>query len=378
MKFTKNQPWIISPCSDNTGGISTWTKNMYAYVEKLHPSNRYYIYHYENQMKSAINTNIIARIVTGLILYSKLSYNILAITIKCKPSVLHVTTSATLGLFKDIIIIWIAKLTKTPIVIHWHFGRIPELSNSKNWEWKLLKFVVRNSTYSIVIDNKSFNTLLEYGFLNVVNIPNPISLEIEQRANLQIEKNSKRSKGRILFVGHIIRSKGVFEIVEACVDIPEITELIIIGPYEEEIRNQLLDKAKKRNGGIWLKMLGQQNRNQVLEYMSISSILALPSYTEGFPNVVIEAMAMGCAIIATNVGAIPEMIDSISEKPCGFCVPVRDVKKLKESIIYLIKNSEEADEMGRRGIEKVLTNYTLDKIVKQYLDIWDVSSDIIK
>jgi len=291
--------------------------------------------------------------------------------LKYKPTVLHITSSATLGLIKDIIIIRLAKLMKTPIVIHWHFGRIPDLARIHNWEWRFLKYVVRNSDSSIVIDQKSYETLLAQGFNNVENIPNPIPFDIEQRAKELLTQNSIRSSGKVIFVGHVIRDKGVFELVEACTDISEIQELIIIGPYEEDIKKQLITLAKRKKDGNWLKLLGQQNKDFVLYSMAKSQILILPSYTEGFPNVVIEAMAMGCAVIATDVGAIPEMINYGYKNPCGICVPPQNVEKLKGAILELIENPENANIMGQRGIEKVLCNYTLEKVVKQYLRVWD-------
>ena len=320
------------------------------------------------------NTKIFPRILTGVIVYSKLVYQTFNLILQYRPTVLHITSSATLGLIKDIIIIKLAKLLKTPTVIHWHFGRIPELAKIQNWEWKFLKYVVKNSDTSIVIDKKSYETLLAQGLNNVENIPNPIPFDIEQKARDIFGQNSIRSSGKVLFVGHVIRDKGVFELVEACSDIPEIQELIIIGPYEEDIKNQLITLSKKKKDGNWLKLLGQQNKDYVLYSMEKSQILILPSYTEGFPNVVIEAMAMGCAVIATNVGAIPEMINYGNENTCGICVPPQNAEKLKDAIIELIKNSENAFKMGHSGIEKVLNNYTLDIVVKQYSRVWNAVS----
>jgi len=375
MDYEKNLPWIISPCSiNNVGGIGSWTKSMYAYAEKLKPHNLYYIHHYANNLKSITNVGLLSRIITGILLYLKLSLSVFIIIQRYRPSVLHVTSSASIGLVKDILIIWLCKLTKTPVVLHWRFGRIPELASANNWEWRLLKYVIQNSKYSMVIDEKSYNKLKNQGFSNIVNVPNPISLDIEYRSKVNIMPYSERIKGRVLFVGHVIRNKGVFELVRACAEIPAVEELLLVGPFDENIKNQLLDIAKKRENGTWLKLKGQKNKNQVLSYMENSQLLILPSYTEGFPNVVLEAMAMGCPVIASDVGAIPEMIDFRSNKPCGLCVPAHNVEKLKDAIIYLVKNTVTRENMGRLGMEKILNNYTIEKVVAQYIEIWNNAS----
>ena len=371
MKLKKHLPLIVTPYSETiVGGISSWAKNMMVYAEMDGHHDAFQIHYYANYLMAVTNTKISARVTTGIIVYSKLVYQTFVLILKYKPSVVHIVSSATLGLIKDTILVSLAKLTKTPTIIHWHFGRIPELAKANNWEWKLLKYVVRNCSISMVIDNKSYEALLEQGFLNVVNVPNPIPPDIEQRAKAQLEQYSKPGLNRVLFVGHLLREKGVFELVEACIKIPEIDELVIIGPFEEDIKNELITFAQQRDNGRWLKLLGQQNKDQVLKYMRESLILTLPSYTEGFPNVVIEAMAMGCPVIATDVGAIPDMIDFGSDKPCGICVPARNVEKLNEAILNLINDPEKAIEMGRMGIKKVLSHYTLEQVVGQYEHVW--------
>ena len=151
---------------------------------------------------------------------------------------------------------------------------------------------------------------------------------------------------------------------------PEIKELVLIGPFEKTIGKDLQALSISKENGVWLKLFGSMDKGQVLENVKKSQILLLPSYTEGFPNVVIEAMAMGCAVIATDVGAIPEMLDIYSDKPCGTCVPVKNIEKLKDAILTLIKDPKIAEAMGKRGIERVLKNYTLKNIVEQYKSVW--------
>jgi glycosyltransferase involved in cell wall biosynthesis len=61
------------------------------------------------------------------------------------------------------------------------------------------------------------------------------------------------------------------------------------------------------------------------------AIFVLPTYTEGFPNVILECMASGCPIITTPVGAIPDMLQFGSTQACGACVDVKDVQGLKNN-----------------------------------------------
>lgn len=376
MRFkNKLQVLLISPLPPPIGGIAIWTINLLTYFSD---NENIIISHLNNavKLKRITSTSIFIRIISGVSNFIYVFWGLAIRLVFHKPDVIHLTSSASLGLFGDSTIVLLSKLSHVPIITHWHFGRIPKLSEQKNWEWKMLCNLVNKSNRSIVIDNASYTTLLKTGHSNIVNIPNPISHNIEQKAKIIHDQYFKRPNGKIIFVGHVIKAKGVFELVEACLTNFSINELLLIGPYEPNMKKELMKIANKRDNGTWLKLIGPLDKDLVLEQMCNSSILALPSYTEGFPGVVIEAMAMGCAIIATEVGAISEMIDSKSDKPCGICVPIHDIEILKKAIEILIKDPIKAEIMGKRGTNKVLNYYTPEKIILQYQNVWvQVSKD---
>jgi glycosyltransferase involved in cell wall biosynthesis len=362
---------LISPLPPPVGGIASWTVNMLKYFSAN--STGWQVYHQNTAIKyrEITNTGKWNRLIGGIRDTRRIIKEFKKNLDKIKPDVIHLTSSASIALFKDILLLILATKRSIPVTIHFRFGRIPALQERKNWEWYMLCKVIHKSHKVIVIDQKSYEALVRAGFKNIVNIPNPVSPDIEQKARIFLTNDNVRSNGRIIFVGHVIKNKGIFELVEACLNITSVKELIVIGPYEESIKKELLKLANSRDNGTWLKLIGPQNKDQVLEQMNKSSILALPSYTEGFPNVVIEAMAMGCAIIASEVGAIPEMIESKSETPCGLCVPIRNKELLIKAIEMLIEDPIKAKMMGRQGAVKILNNYALDKIIIQYQNIWE-------
>ena len=361
---------LLSPSPPPVGGIPTWTVNILDYLKNQDRVNFCYIntsvkyrdlleLGYWKRFKAGIRVTIdVVRAMKNTIRISK-------------PSVVHMTSSASLALFKDILILYIAKKFKTPVIIHWRFGRISELAIKKNWEWRLISLIVSKSAYSIVIDDHSYKTLKNAGFNNVANIANPVSKELAKIAKGQKDVERHLEDGKVVFVGHVEANKGIYELVEACVTSPVVKQLKLIGPFKDEVKTELETMANERADGSWLILTGAKSREEVYSEISSAVLLVLPSYTEGFPNVVLEAMSLGCAVVATDVGAIPEMIDNGCEKPCGICVPIRNVEKLKEAILDFISNPEKAKIMGRNGIEKVLKNFTIEKVFEQYVRVWD-------
>jgi glycosyltransferase involved in cell wall biosynthesis len=361
---------LVSPLPPPIGGIASWTVNLFEYFSVKFDD--YEIIHQDTSLKyrKILRNDIISRIYYGILESFRIIKEFKKNIRESSPDIIHHTSSASLALIKDYFILEIARKKKIPFIIHWHFGRIPSLYVSNNWEWKLLRNIIRKSSISVVIDSKSYDTLAKAGFKNIVNIPNPIGINLEHRISNFFTGNNERQKTRLIFVGHIIKNKGVFELVEACSQIPFVNELLLIGPYNLILKQELVKRAYCRDKGEWLKFIGPLSNEKVLELMNQSPILVLPSYTEGFPVVVIEAMAMGCAVIATAVGAIPEMLAIESNKPCGICIPTKNVDKLKDAITYLINNPEKAQTMEKNGKERVLNNYTLERIVEQYKSCW--------
>ena len=90
----------------------------------------------------------------------------------------------------------------------------------------------------------------------------------------------------------------------------------------------------------------------------------LPSYTEGFPNSVLEAMALGKIVIATEVGAIPQMLSS----GCGIVVKSKNVTELRSALIKVM--TENVDEFGVNARRKVEEEYDISKVVEQYIKLW--------
>ena len=208
---------------------------------------------------------------------------------------------------KDFIAIKIAKIFKINFIIHWHFGRIPELFKKNNLEWNLFLMVFKSADKSIVLDKKSYDILNQYDKEKVSIIPNPIYEDLINK-NKSFENNTKFiEKGTFTFVGHITPDKGVVELVKACLSVNFNIKLILIGPVSNSFKKEIikLSSMKDEKFIIWK---GELLNNEIMKYLNKSNALCLPSYTEGFPYVILEAMSVGCPIIASNVGAIDEMI----------------------------------------------------------------------
>lgn len=350
---------LVSPLPPPVGGIASWTVNMLKYF-RTYSNEEYSLEHLNNamQLRSITSTSRVFRVFYGIINFVSFYFRLIGKIFK-RPDLCHFTSSASLGLFKDIFFILTCRLFRIDTVIHYRFGRIPELYTNKGWEWRVLKFVNSISTFVIVLDNKSLETLNKY-HKHVFLIENPVSPQLIEVKNRII----KSPENTILFVGHVTRKKGIYEFFEATSDLDIKYKLEIIGPFEKDVKQDLLNRYSNKEREVIFH--GPLNNESVYGKMINSKLLILPSYTEGFPNVIIEGMALGCAIIATDVGAIPDMLS----EDRGMLISPQNVFELNEVIKILLSNDTLRDTFCINAESYALKNYTIQNIVKKLEFIW--------
>ncbi len=350
---------LISPLPPPIGGISNWSKFVFKWLSKRRDINFTHI-DIAPKWRSIDNTNYFVRGIGGSLQFLKDLCLVFYTLNKFKYDVIHLTTSGSLGLIRDVGIFLCARFFKVPIVYHIRFGRIPDIFISKNWEYKLLSWILNRINSVITIDNKSYITISKnFPRLRLFYLPNFISLR-------HLPSKSKISKNyyKALFLGWVVPAKGISELIESWSKInPKNWKLHIAGPGNIEYQEMLKMKYSPKN----TKFLGELNHKTAIYEINNCDLFILPSYSEGFPNVILEAMALEKPIIATKVGAIPQMLDG----KCGIIVKPKDVKNLTTAIKNVINNKNLRKEISYNAFEKVKLEYADDIVLKKLLNIWE-------
>lgn len=134
----------------------------------------------------------------------------------------------------------------------------------------------------------------------------------------------------VAYAGHLMREKGVIELVEAIARLGERSPVLLLagsGPLEDTIRTM------SRAGGTDVRLLGHLAQHDIAEMFAAADIVSLPSYAEGLPTVLCEALMMGRAIVASDVGGISEIVPS-GER--GWLVPPRDANALTNALAHAL------------------------------------------
>jgi glycosyltransferase involved in cell wall biosynthesis len=177
----------------------------------------------------------------------------------------------------------------------------------------------------------------------------------ELRKELKISDSEKV----IGFVGQIIERKGINDILKS---IPGVVEKIPDVKYlfagEGKLESFLKSEIKRM--GIEKNVLFAGFRKDIPSVMNAVDLLILPSVVEGFGYVLVEAMAAGKPVVATNVSSIPEIV---LDKKTGILIDVHQPEQLAEAVLKILENKDAAKEMGILGKERVLQNFTIDKMI---------------
>ena len=183
---------------------------------------------------------------------------------------------------------------------------------------------------------------------------------VDDNAKLKKELNIQPNDFVFIFVGRILGDKGINELVAAFEKLStenKKVKLLLVGPFEEEL-DPLQEKTTAIiNNNKQIISVGYQN--DVRPYFAIANALAFPSYREGFPNVVMQAGAMGLPSIVTDINGCNEIIE---EQKNGMIIPVKSVAPLYNAMEVMLK-----DKQMRLNARDMITNRFEQKVVWEAL-----------
>ena len=199
-------------------------------------------------------------------------------------------------------------------------------------------------------------------------MPNWINLE-----RFQIQKPQLRTKKikTLLFVHWLSKRKGADMIVPIVKHLNEDFQLqatnykIIVvgdGPYREHLLREIEENQLKK----YIEVVGGVPHEEVIEYYQKADIFIMPSMEEGFPHVLLEAMACGVPYVASDVGAVREMSSETAQR---FLVKPGDVEMFAHKIEALISDEKIYDDFKKEELQKI-KEYSLDNIINKFIALF--------
>ena len=253
-------------------------------------------------------------------------------------------------------------------------------SNKKRKLYTYLRKLVRG-TYNRWLEKKSFKKALHIITLNedlkekiikygiseekISIISNGVDTKYFKFKELQSISNDEPIK--LLYAGRLAVRKNVLMILKSLKFFSNLDfTLDIVGKGEQE--NKLKRFVEKNDMGDMVKFLGYKSGIDLLNSYSNSDVYVLPSFYEGLPFTVLEAMAVGRACVIGNFSNADKLVVNNSN---GFVVPVNGVESFVSVFKEVIKNKEKLKEFGENSHKKIIQEYSIEKTFEKVLNLFN-------
>ena len=364
MKLRKVKIAILGAFPPATGGIATNIQNLLK-----SPLNMKFILIKFRTMSKKCGTSEyyqekifskISRVLLDLFLY-------LYFLQKESPQIVHINTSFGIWAFwRDSMYLLISKIFQKKVFFQIHGGKLDEFCCRHFYIFNILiKQIFKMPDLITVLSSVQRKPFIDIGLEDKVKVvPNTVELaRYNNIGNFRVKFNIPEKCVVVLFIASLFnKEKGIIELLNAIKLIKQkFTNIIFIfvgGGKEEDVMLKFCRIEKLEN---FVKFTGYLSSKEIVQVLNSSDIFTLPSYSEGFPLVILEAMAAGLPIVSTSVGAISEIVKNGEN---GFIIKPRDHIALAEKITYLAKNSEIRKHMGNLNIDKVREKFDLEVVAK--------------
>lgn len=190
-------------------------------------------------------------------------------------------------------------------------------------------------------------------------------IDIIPYRNAQTKSTNQDNMLKIMYLGWLEEYKGTKDFFQAILKIKDIdVKCEIYG--KGRLQKWSEDFINENNLSEKITLMGWADFQTKINAFHENDIFILPSHAEGFPNVVLEAMAAGICVISSDVSAVPELIkDGVN----GMIFTVGNVNQLVDKILILNKNRDLLKTISKKGTERVLQKHTIESAVESFRTI---------
>jgi len=293
--------------------------------------------------------------------------------LKHHPQVTHIATSFGLSLFKHGICVWIARIAGGRVLLHPHCSLQAIYLERPAWSQWFFRQVVGSSSGVLVLSDEWDQLHRIVRTCKVYQLPNAIDLDsYAEVGRVNIKRSYHSGPLRIFYLGYLGKAKGTFDLIEAVdmlvVNGADISLDLVGDELNPGERNQLIQTIKNKdlNGTIHLHL--PVSGAEKLAFFRAADVFVYPSYHEGQPMAVIEAMACALPIVATNVGGLPDLV-STGEN--GLLVEPGKPELLANALDCLMKDRELRLWMQNKSYQRALENYDIEQHVSKLVNVYE-------
>ena len=293
-------------------------------------------------------------IVKKILVFKQAIANLVWTLYKEEVHLIHIHFASRGSTFRTAILILISLVFRIPVVLHSHGAGFDIFyRNLPLWIQQIVRYLFCLSSRFITLSEswkKFFISNLDLEEDRVFVLPNPVKLP--SKIQYLKDPNTEDSNNiNFLFLGRIGQRKGTFDLIKAFAHIPSQqrsqASLTVAGDGDVAQARNLVKDLELVDQITILNWVNSEERDALL---AKSDVFVLPSYHEGLPMAIIEAMSFGLSVVTTPVGGIPELI---SHGNNGLLIDPGNIQELSFAMQSLIKNEEIRNSLGVKAKDRV-------------------------
>ncbi|MDD4527927.1 MAG: glycosyltransferase family 4 protein [Candidatus Margulisbacteria bacterium] len=252
---------------------------------------------------------------------------------------------------------------RKPYIMHIRGGRYSKNYNIPLFHKYLIKKSLMHSECILTLGEEEREYICNYYNINkckVIYLPNSVQIP-----NIDVDKIKKDEILQILFLGRIDKNKGLIEIIDALKQFKTEFEFDFNIAGEGPDKDWFLESII--NEGIDFKYHGIVSGDEKSTLISNSHIFLLPSYFEGLPNALLEAMSYGVIPITTPVGSVTEVV---KDKFNGLLVSVNNTIEIVNALTFIINNEKYRTYLSLNAHNSIKSNYSLTDYIDKLNEIY--------
>jgi len=343
----KYEGLILGPLPPPSGGIATFCEDLLENMSK----SKFRLIHFKKKPFNK-SDHILVKFVSIFVIYTRF----LILLFKTRPYFVHINTASYRSFFWNSIFLILSKLFLRSTILHIHGGGFASFYKESNHVRKFLIRKILHITDNIIALSSSWKKVLsllvsEHKISVIPNGVNVMSFNTIKASRNEFHFSSNSLV--VSFMGSLTEDKGIYDILKA---IPLVTRqkencvFAFAGRADDTVCNSFKLKDIKEH----IFFLGELFGDKKIRFLLSSDIFLLPSYVEGLPIVLLEAMAAGLPVVSTPVGAIPELV---KEDCNGYLIAPGDYNALATKILTLAEDENLRKKMGLNNSKKMANQY---------------------
>lgn len=275
-----------------------------------------------------------------------------------RVALVHVHMASRASFWRKFLFLLPAFALHVPVVLHLHGAEFREFygRESSLFVQRLIRFVFERASRVVVLSG-GWREWVQDQFpeARVSVVYNPVVLP-------ERTSDALRASNTLLFLGRLGERKGTFDLVEALARLVPVYPNVKLWLGGDGVLDEVHARATALGVAAHVETLGWVRGEAKHDLLARASVYVLPSYNEGLPVSVLEAMAAGLPVVSTPVGGIPEAVVDCVE---GYLVQPGDVVALADRLGRLLADTELRSRMGDAARHKVETTFAVERIVPQ-------------